>query len=209
MEQTWRMLRTISWEGVLMRSSFIMLLITAAATFAQDAKVDEMGESPVETKFVSGGRIRMDLCSSGIQIVGTNESAVRVSYHPERDNVRVRLQVSGDRADLRLTGCPHNNFHARIEIPKSSDLYVRMLAGQLDVEDVTGDKDVELSFGQLNLDVGKAEQYARVDASVNSGQINASAFDVEKGGLFRSFDQHGPGKYRLHAHVGAGQVDLR
>jgi hypothetical protein len=192
-----------------MRSSLIVLLITAIGSFAQDAKLDEMGKSPVETKFISGGRIRMELCSSGIQVVGTDEPAVRVSYHPERDEVRVRLQVSGDRADLRLTGCPHNNFHARVEIPKSSALYVRMFAGQLDVEDVTGDKDVELSFGQLNLDVGKTEQYARVDASVNSGQINASAFDVEKGGLFRSFDQHGPGKYRLHAHVGAGQVDLR
>lgn len=192
-----------------MRSLFLVLVLGSAVVVAQDAKIDELGKSPVEAKFVSGGRIRMDLCSSGIQIVGTDEPALRVSYHPERDNVRVRMQVSGDRADLRLTGCPHNNFHARIEIPKSSALYVRMLAGQLDVEDVTGDKDVELSFGQLNLDVGKTEQYARVDASVNSGEINASAFDVERGGLFRSFDQRGPGKYRLHAHVGAGQVDLR
>jgi hypothetical protein len=192
-----------------MRSLFLVLALSAAVILAQDGKIDELGKSPVEAKFVSGGRVGMDLCPSSIQIVGTDEPALRVSYHPEHDNVRVRLQVSGDRADLRLTGCPHNNFHARIEIPKSSALYVRMFAGQLDVEDVTGDKDVELTFGQLNLDVGKTEQYARVDASVNSGQINASAFDVEKGGLFRSFDQHGPGKYRLHAHVGAGQVDLR
>jgi hypothetical protein len=151
----------------------------------------------------------MNLCSSGIEIVGTDDTAVRVSYHPERDRVRVRLQISGDRADLRLTGCPHNNFQARIEIPKSSALYVRMFAGQLDVRDVTGDKDVELSFGQLNVDVGKTEQYARVDASVNSGQLEASAFAVSKGGLFRSFDQKGPGRYRVHAHVGAGQLELR
>lgn len=192
-----------------MRSLFLVLVLSSAVVVAQDAKIDELGKSPVEAKFVSGGRIRMDLCPSGIQVVGTDEAALRVSYHPERDNVRVRVQVTGDHADLRLTGCPHNNFHVRIEIPKSSALYVRMLAGQLDVEDVTGDKDVELSFGQLNLDVGKTDQYARVDASVNSGEINASAFDVEKGGLFRSFDQRGPGKYRLHAHVGAGQVDLR
>jgi hypothetical protein len=195
-----------------MRTLFTLLVLVVLSTafaFAQDVKVDEFGKSPVEAKFVSGGHIRMDFCSSGIQVVGTDEAAVRVSYHPERESVRVRLQISGDRADLRLTGCPHNNFQARIEIPKSSALYVRMLAGQLDVDDVSGDKDIELSFGQLNVDVGKTEQYARVDASVNSGEINASAFDVEKGGLFRSFDQRGPGKYRLHAHVGAGQVDLR
>ena len=192
-----------------MRHLCALLLVSAAVVSAQDAKINEIGKSPVEAKFVSGGHVRMELCSSGIEIVGTDDSAVRVSYHPERDNVRVRLQISGDHADVRLTGCPHNNFQARIEIPKSSALYVRMFAGRLDVRDVTGDKDVELSFGQLDLDVGKTEQYARVDASVNSGQIEASAFDVSKGGLFRSFDQKGPGKYRLHAHVGAGQVDLR
>ena len=188
---------------------FAFVILSAAFLSAQDAKIEEVGKSPVEAKFASGGRIRMDLCSSGMEIVGTDDSALRVSYHPERDSVRVRLQISGDRADLRLTGCPHNNFQARIEIPKSSALYVRMMAGQLDVREVTGDKDLEVSFGQLNVDVGKTEQYARVDASVNSGEINALAFSVNKGGLFRSFDQRGPGKYRLHAHVGAGQVDLR
>jgi hypothetical protein len=192
-----------------MRPVLAVLLLSTAFVSAQEAKIEELGKSPVEAKFASGGRIRMDLCSSGMEIVGTDHSAVRVSYHPERDSVLVRLQISGDRADLTVSGCPHNNFQARIEIPKSSALYVRMTAGQLEVRDVTGDKDVELSFGQLNLDVGKAEQYARVDASVNSGQIEASAFDVSKGGLFRSFDQHGPGKYRLHAHVGAGQLELR
>jgi hypothetical protein len=192
-----------------MRSLCTLLLLSTAFVSAQDTKINELGKSPVEAKFASGGRIRMDLCSSGIEVVGTDDSHVRVSYHPDRDSVRVRLQISGDHADLSLTGCPHNNFQARIEIPKSSALYVRMMAGQLDVRDVTGDKDVELSFGQLNLDVGKAEQYARVDASVNSGQIEASAFDVSKGGFFRSFDQRGPGRYRIHAHVGAGQLELR
>jgi hypothetical protein len=191
------------------RTLFALLILGTVFALAQDAKIDERGSSPIEAKFVSGGRIRMSMCSSGIEIVGTDDSALRVAYHPERDSVRVRMQISGDRADLRLTGCPHNNFQARIEIPKTSALYVRMFAGQLDVSDVTGDKDVELTFGQLSLDVGKTEQYARVDASVNSGQIDALAFAVSKGGLFRSFDQRGPGKYRVHAHVGAGQVDLR
>lgn len=192
-----------------MRTLFTLVLLGATIGFAQDAKVDERGTSPVEAKFVSGGRIRMSLCSSGVEIIGTDDADLRVSYHPERDSVRVRMQISGGNADLRITGCPHNNFQARIEIPKSSDLYVRMMAGQLDVLDVTGDKDIELSFGQLNVDVGKTEQYARVDASVNTGEINAVAFNVNKGGLFRSFSQKGPGRYRVHTHVGAGQVDLR
>lgn len=192
-----------------MRTVFVLLILAATSTAAQEARIDEVGKSPLEAKFAAGGRVRMELCSSGIQIVGTDDSAVRISYHPAHEEVRVRLQISGDRADLRLTGCPNNSFQARIEIPNASALYVRMMAGQLDVRGVTGDKDLEVSFGQLNVDVGKTEEYARVDASVNSGQIDALAFGVNKGGLFRSFDQRGPGKYKLHAHVGAGQVDLR
>jgi len=192
-----------------MRMLLALLALGAAVAVAQDTSIDRRGESPVEAKFNPGGRVRMDLCPSGVQVIGTDDAVIRVSYHPERVGVRVRLEISGDHADLRISGCPHNNFQARVEIPKTSALYFRMMAGQLDVWEVIGDKDVEVSFGQLNVDVGKAEQYRHVDASVNSGQIDASAFNVSKGGLFRSFDQHGPGKYRLHAHVGAGQVDLR
>lgn len=191
-----------------MKILFALMLVASALVWAQDVKVDENG-SPVEAKFAGGGRVRLDLCPSGAEVTGTDDPIIRVSYHPERNDVRVRINASGDRADVRVTGCPHGNFKIKVEIPKSTGLYARMMAGQLDVRDVTGDKDVEISFGQLNLDIGKSDQYGRVDASVYSGQVNAAAFNVSKGGLFRSFDQHGPGKYRLHAHVGAGQVDLR
>lgn len=193
-----------------MRTTLLALLcLTASFASAQDLNVDEVGKSPIEAKFTAGGRIRMDVCSSGVEVIGTNDASVRVSFRPESEDVRVRIRISGDRADLKLTGCPRNNFRAKIEIPKSSALYARMFAGQLDIRDIPGDKDVEVTFGQVNIDVGKSENYAHVDASVSSGQIAASAFDVSKGGLFRSFDQIGPGKYRIHAHVGAGQIDLR
>lgn len=193
-----------------MRWSVLFLVCMGAGmAAAQDARVDETGKTPIEAKFVAGGQVRMGLCPGDIEIIGTDDSMLRVSYQPARDDVRVRLEVVGDRATLRIGGCPHNNFRVRVELPKSSGLYVRMLAGQLGVRDIIGDKDVELSFGQMSVDVGKPEDYRHVDASVNSGEIDASAFDVDKGGLFRSFDKSGPGKYRLHAHVGAGELDLR
>lgn len=190
-----------------MRTMLLMFLCFATALAAtQDGKTDRTGNGPVEARFQPAGRIRMELCPGGIELVGTDDPVLRVSYLSGA--ARVRINVSGDHADLRLSGCPHSNFRARIEVPKSAALSVRMFAGQLDVRDVSGDKNVELSFGQLNIDAGRSEDYASVDASVNSGAIDASPFDVHKGGLFRSFDQTGPGKYRLHAHVGAGQIDI-
>jgi len=187
----------------------VLLSFGAALLSGQNATIEEVSKSPVEANFSSGGRIRMDLCSSGIDVIGKDEGKLRVSYDASRGNVKVRLNASGDRADLKVTDCPNNNFRVTVEVPKSSGLYIRMMAGQLNVEGITGDKDVVLHFGQLTMDVGKAEDYAHVEASVNSGDLQASAFNVAKGGLFRSFDTSGPGKYRVHAHVGAGQLTLR
>ena len=191
--------------------TIVLLFATLSTTLlaAQDTSIEEVGKSPVSERFASGGRVRMDLCSSGIEISGHDENALRISYSPEHGAVRVRIQVSGDLADLKVTGCPRNNFTVKIELPRSSALYVRMFAGELDVRDVVGDKDVELHFGQLNMDVGKAEDYREVSASVNSGELDASAFNISKGGLFRSFSRNGRGRYSLHAHVGAGELDLR
>jgi hypothetical protein len=123
--------------------------------------------------------------------------------------VRVRIQVSGDQAAIRVTGCPHNNFQLRIEVPKTSDLYARMFAGDMKIDGIRGDKDVEIHAGNLTMEIGRPEENGHVDASVVTGQLQASAFDVSKGGLFRSFDRRGPGKFRIHAHVGAGQLELR
>jgi hypothetical protein len=193
-----------------MRSTlFALLCLSAAVVPAQDVNVDRTGESPVEAKFAPGGRIRMDICSGGIDLIGTDEPVVRVSYHPPGGDIRVRIEVRGSRADVRLSECPSNNFRARIELPKSSALRVRMFAGQLTVDEITGDKDMELTFGQIIIDAGRPENYGNVQTSVNSGSIDADAFGVHKGGLFRSFERSGPGNLRLHAHIGAGQIEIR
>jgi hypothetical protein len=42
-----------------------------------------------------------------------------------------------------------------------------------------------------------------------TGEVDASAFGENKGGLFRKFRRDGQGSYRLSAHVGAGQVTLK
>jgi hypothetical protein len=81
--------------------------------------------------------------------------------------------------------------------------------GQLEITDITGDKDVQLHAGELILGVGNPADYSRVDASVNSGGLEAPPFGEDHGGLFRSFQKTGNGKYKLRAHVGAGDLTMR
>jgi hypothetical protein len=191
--------------------AFSVPLLSAASALAQETSIDEEGKTPVEAKFVQNGRIRVNLCPGEVKLMGKDDALLRVSYYGRSsgDRVKVQIRTDGDLAEIWVRGCPHNNFQLTVEVPKASNVQARMFAGQMDVCAITGDKDVELHAGQLTMEIGKPEDYAHVDASVLTGELEASAFDVSKGGLFRSFDKSGPGKYRLHAHVGAGEIDLR
>jgi hypothetical protein len=95
-----------------------------------------------------------------------------------------------------------------IQVPTRSDLYVRLTAGDMTVERVEGNKDIEAHAGDLNIDVIRAEDYHTVDASIWAGDLTARPFNVTKEGLFRSFDWKGHGPYRLHAHLKAGDLRL-
>jgi len=195
------------WNPILLALPFSLVTLAMAP---QSVEIAEIGKQPIEISFPSGGSLRMDLCSSGVEIRGVEENVVRLSYKSEKDtgNVKVRLRTSGSEGTLEVERCPRENFRITVEVPKLADLHVRMVAGQLDVKGITGNKDLELHFGELGVEVGRKEDYAHVDASVVTGQVDGAPFDVSQGGLFRSFEREGTGKYRLHAHVGAGQVSF-
>ena len=127
----------------------------------------------------------------------------------ELKRVKVDVDPGPSTAEIYIRNTPNNNFSATIEVPRRSDLWIRLTAGQLDVGPVEGDKNLEIRAGQLEVAVPDPEQYGHRDAGVLTGSIEASAFHVSKGGLFRSFEQAGSGKYRLHAHVMTGEIDLR
>jgi hypothetical protein len=186
-------------------------LVSALAQ--KPVKVEEVGQDHFEANFPSGGQIRMHIRSGAIKIVGSDENKIQVHYGGNNSGqykkVRVSLKTRGDVGELNIGGGPHNEFEIEVAVPKSCNLYLRVVAGEIEVAGITGDKDVELSFGDLTVKVGKAEDYAHVDASVYSGDLNAEPFAISKGGLFRSFQKQGPGKYRLHVHVGAGDLTLK
>jgi len=170
-------------------------------------------EASVQQKFVSGGTIRLHLEAGGYTISPTDSNDIVVTYHASSEErlkqVKVAIKPSGSTADIVISDTPNNNFSAIIEVPRQSNLWARLSAGELVVESVEGDKDLELRAGRMQVDIPHAEQYGHCDASVIAGSLEASAFDVSKGGLFRSFDHQGPGKYRLHAHITTGEIDLR
>jgi hypothetical protein len=162
----------------------------------------------LERPFAAGGRITMDLSAGEYEISGSPDNRIRLDWDSDdSDDVDNRLTVKGTEARVETDG-PTNHFRVRIQVPARSNLYVRLTAGELTIKGIEGDKDVELHAGELDIDVVRAEDYNHVDARIWAGEIHASAFRVTKEGLFRSFDWSGNGKYRLHAHLKAGEMRL-
>jgi hypothetical protein len=172
------------------------------------------GQTPatsLERPFAAGGRITMDLSAGEYEIAGSPDQRIRLDWEVEHndrlDEVDNRVTVNGTEARISTDG-PSDQFRVRIRVPAHSHLYVRLTAGEMAIKGIEGDKDVELHAGELDIDVIRAEDYGRVDAGVWAGEIDASPFRITKEGLFRSFDWSGKGKYRLHAHLKAGELRL-
>jgi hypothetical protein len=176
-------------------------------------EVADLQNHPFSVDFPSGSRLQIELRSGDFRIVGADDNKISVHIAGKNANnsrdLTVRFKRSSNDAELRVSGGPRNELQVTIAVPKNTGLFVRMPAGQLEVDGISGDKDVSLHAGELILSVGNPSDYAYVDASVTSGGIEAAPFGESHGGLFRSFHKNGTGKYQLHAHVGAGDLTMR
>lgn len=186
-----------------------------SVSFAQTSKIEvsNLGDHPFQVDCPSGNHLSLHVRSGDVHIVGSAENKVTVKVdarNPEGAlKVRVRFERVDNSAELQISGGPKNDVRITVEVPKSTGLFVRMPFGQLEISDVTGDKDVQLHAGELIVGVGNPADYSHVYASVTSGGLEAPPFNEDHGGLFRSFHKDGNGKYKLYAHVGAGDLTLR
>jgi hypothetical protein len=200
-----------------MRSTVALLaslLLLPIPGFAQNnIAIDDLAHHPLEANFSPGGRLELRIRSAEIHIVGSDKDKIVVraegSQGSDSTDISARFEASGDVGKLRVQGGPSSNVRITVQVPRRSNLLVRIFAGDVQVTDITGNKDIELSAGDLTIDVGDAGNYSHVEASVTSGSIEASPFGESRGGLFRSFEKFGNGKYKLVAHVGAGDLMLR
>jgi hypothetical protein len=172
--------------------------------------------SSQQQSFVSGGDIHFDLSAGDYDFTASTDNTIRVSWRWDNDrgsrhtvapHVNAQIKVSGQSATVTTEG-RHNNIHYTVEVPKSSNLNVRLSAGDIRIADIDGSKDVHMHAGDVRIAVGDPQKYAQVDLSVKAGDLNAQPFGGTKDGLFRSFHWTGKGSYRLQVHLGAGDVNL-
>jgi hypothetical protein len=186
-------------------------LVSAAAAQSR-LEVKDLQNHAFNVEFPSGSHLRMHLQSGDFRIVGRDDNRILVHFAGKNSenarNLTVRLEQLSDGGDLRVFGGPKNELQVTVEIPRSTDLYVRMRGGDLDVKSVLGNKNIKLVGGDLTIHAGSPDDYAQVNASVRFGDVYAPAFGEPKGWIGGSIKEKGSGKYTLTAHVFAGDLRL-
>jgi hypothetical protein len=200
----------------------VLPYVTGAALFAcalggaaQTATTcDQTLTAPLHARSV----LNIDSRPAGLEIVGTDEETIHISCETRDSNIgnasRIRLRFSPNATGGKLTiegeHMRHGNgAQIRIEIPKKTSLTVRMFAGEVKVEQISGDKDIAVWAGQITI-TNHNWNYRAVEASVSIGQVNAPMYNANKGGFFRSVSKTTQdGEYRLRAHVSTGEIDLK
>ena len=159
--------------------------------------------------------LRVHSRPAGLEIVGTDQSTIHVSctLGSEGDAERIRIRLKGNQDDETLTIAGDlregNNLRVRIEVPRKTSLRVEMSAGEVKVEEIAGDKDIDLYAGRIAISSTRPWDYRSVDVSVSVGSVKAPVYGAEKGGFFRSITREAAdGEYSLHAHVITGEIAL-
>ena len=162
-----------------------------------------------EKPFASGGSIEMQLDGGNYQVRSATGDQIRVSFSGNTGNATADLGISGTHATLTVRDTPHSNFTATIEVPKTSDVVLRLTGGNLEMAALSGSKDIDSKAGNVEISAGSPNDYASVDATVKVGNLGGGPFGEPEGTLSHHLTWTGHGKYTLRANLGAGNLELK
>jgi len=196
-----------------LRIASVCLLLASVGFCQAVQEISSLEHQDFERTVASGTRLRLHLHEGNFRVIGS--ASDKISIHVDGQNVeqakniKIRFKRANGTVDLTMSHVPKNELQVTIKIPVSTDLYARMRGGDLMVEGVRGDKDLELTGGDLTIQVENPEEYSEVDLSVRFGDVSGTQFGDPKGWLGNSVRKTGTGTHRLHAHVMAGDLILK
>src|SRR5262245_8113930 len=105
----------------------LAVVCTGGQLFAQDR---------AERPFAPGGRGELWLDAGEFTVRAAPDNRIRVTLTSRVGDTKIELAANGAQGKVVLRNAPRIGFEAVIEVPKQSDLMIRMTGGDLQVEGV-------------------------------------------------------------------------
>jgi hypothetical protein len=166
-------------------------------------------------EFVSGGSVHVRSTVGNLHIKRGDSNMIRLEY---RVRSRSENSVKETRADIDVRGkdatielhspsSGNTNIDVELEVPLNTNLDVHEKVGDITIDKLDGDKDVELGVGDIRV-ATEHSTYRMVRANTGIGDVHSSGYGETSGWLGKSLKYRGEGKYELRAHVGVGDIHL-
>ncbi len=165
-------------------------------------------------EFSPGGTLHVHMSVGDVHVVRGDAQKISLRYtiksrHEQNlKHFSVDFDVHGSDATLEFHAPSSNTqFEVELEVPPNTNLDVHAKVGDVTVEDVEGDKDLELGVGDIRV-LHEHSTYHVVRASTGIGTVNSDGYGETSGWLGKTLKYRGDGKYELRAHVGVGDITL-
>lgn len=191
------------------RLAFVLFLLVpfcGAADKYQETKL-------ASWDFISGGQVELALRFGQVEVIPSEEPRLTLIYvmrsrHKDFSRkVETQFEVGPAQAKLSLRGPSQGTIDVQLKVPLLTDLYLRVFAGDISVGRIEGSKDVETRAGDIRIFLPQTSDLGSVDASTHAGDVKAP-FGKAHGWIGNKLEYQGGGKYRLHAHTFAGDIDI-
>lgn len=218
-----------------MRTTLLALALTAAAATA--ALGDDVVRHPFQSAVARGqvARIVIDIPAGEINVRNGSGEQLAVSGHAKRDyqgakerawaqrvvnDTSVEIYVRGAEAIVRRKfGAAAQSFRAQkftnveltLDVPRGVDVFFETSFGEIDLDGVFGNVDVDLRAGEIDLRTPRAT-VRQLNASCRVGEVRADLGDhtITREGLLpgKTNFYNATGRTNVNLHVTAGEVDV-
>lgn len=204
-----------SCKAVLLCLFLIPVLVPLCAARSGNNDRDYEETHTDAREFVAGGMLHVHLKVGDIHIRRGDSDKLRLRYtvksRHERNvkEAQVDFDVRGSDATLTFHA-PNSNtqFDVELEVPANTNLDVHQKVGDLEVEDVDGDKDLTLAVGDIRVGKGESSSYSLVEAHTGIGDVESDGYGEASGWLGKTLKYRGEGRYELRARVSVGDINL-
>jgi hypothetical protein len=203
----------------MLRRTILVCLLLAPFCAASDHWDYEESHSEARD-FVAGGMVHVRLSVGDLRIRRSDTNKIQLHYtvksrrESQVKDAHVDFEVRGRDAEIAFhapTGSGNTQFDVELEVPQNTNLDVHEKVGDLTVEDIEGDKDLELGVGDIRVVDGHSDYHlVRASSSIGdvSGDVSGNERGEVSGWLGKTLKYRGDGKYELRAHVSVGDITL-